>query len=120
MGRATINNITRKWAGYRPKDNFNYHGLAVHDRLHAAQASYMPFNTNVNMNVGIGTSTPQAAFVVTNGNIGIGTWTASGGNLIVNGGGNVGINSAWPGVALDVNGKCKGNGALLREQGINA
>ncbi len=39
-----------------------------------AAASYIPFNTNTNMNVGIATSTPQGAFVVTNGNIGIGTW----------------------------------------------
>ncbi len=29
------------------------------------------------VNVGIGTTSPQAAFVVTNGNVGIGTWTAS-------------------------------------------
>ncbi len=67
-----------------------------------ASASYVPFNTNTKMNVGIGTSTPQAALVVTGGNVGIGTWTAAGGNLIVNGGGNVGIGTAWPGVALDV------------------
>jgi hypothetical protein len=39
-----------------------------------AEASYTPFNTSVNMNVGIGTSTPQGALVITNGNVGIGTW----------------------------------------------
>ncbi len=70
----------------------------------SAHASYQPFNTGVNQNVGIGTTTPQNAFAVSNGNVGIGTWTAAGGNLIVRGGGNVGIGSAWPGSALDVNG----------------
>ncbi len=39
-----------------------------------AGASSMPFNTNVNMNVGIGTSTPQGALTIINGNVGIGTW----------------------------------------------
>ena len=39
-----------------------------------AYAAYMPFNTNVNMNVGIGTSTPLGALTVMNGNVGIGTW----------------------------------------------
>ena len=83
-----------------------------------AVASYMPFNTNVNMNVGIGTSTPQAAFAVVNGNVGIGTWTTAGGNLIINGGGNVGINSAWPGVALDVNGTVRATGFIALSGGI--
>lgn len=55
-------------------------------------------------NVGVGTNSPQARFVVTSGNVGIGTWTAAGGNLIINGGGNVGIGSAWPGKKLDVTG----------------
>jgi hypothetical protein len=82
-----------------------------------AAASYMPFNTSVNMNVGIGTSTPQSAFVVVNGNVGIGTWTAAGGNLIVNGGGNVGISTAWPGQALDVNGTVRMTGLTLTGNG---
>jgi len=53
-------------------------------------------------NVGIGTSTPQGAFVVTNGNVGIGTW-APRGQLDVEGtlsvttfGGNVGIGTWVP------------------------
>ncbi len=78
-----------------------------------AIASYVPFNTNTKMNVGIGTSTPQATLVVTSGNVGIGTWTAAGGNLIVNGGGNVGIGSAWPGQTLDVNGTVRMMGLSL-------
>ena len=39
-----------------------------------ADAAYMPFNTNVNLNVGIGTSTPMGALAVMSGNVGIGTW----------------------------------------------
>jgi hypothetical protein len=42
-----------------------------------AAASYLPFNTNVNMKVGIGTSTPQGALTVMSGNVGIGTWVPS-------------------------------------------
>ena len=85
------------------KDNFNYHGLAVHFTVSTpAAASYMPFNSD-NVNINVGTQLPQhpqAAFVVTNGNIGIGTWTASGGSLIV-ATGNVGIGTLVPGVQLD-------------------
>ncbi len=83
-----------------------------------ADASYSPFNTNVNMNVGIGTSTPQAAFAVVNGNVGIGTWAAAGGNLIVNGGGNVGISSAWPGQRMDVNGTVRATAFVALAGGI--
>jgi len=65
-------------------------------------------------NVGIGTTTPQAAFVVTNGNVGIGTWTAAEGALVVKGSGNsyissgnLGIGSSAPGAALDVQGSIR-------------
>ena len=68
-------------------------------------------------NLGIGTSTPQGALVVTNGNVGIGTWTAAGGNLIVIGGGNVGIGSAWPGQLLDVSGMSRMTGFTLTGNG---
>ncbi len=34
------------------------------------------YTTTGSDNVGIGTTTPQAGFVVTNGNVGVGTWTA--------------------------------------------
>jgi hypothetical protein len=69
-------------------------------------------------NVGVGTTTPQGAFVVTSGNVGIGTWTTDGGNLIIRGTGNVGIGSAWPGQMVDVQGTVRaiafvGNGAGL-------
>ena len=63
----------------------------------AAEASYLPFNTSVNMNVGIGTATPQGAFVVVNGNVGIGTWA--------------------PATALDVAGTVRVTGFTLSRQG---
>jgi hypothetical protein len=85
-----------------------------------AIASYMPFNTSVNMNVGIGTSTPQGAFAVVNGNVGIGTWASGGGNLIVNGGGNAGISTVWPGQALDVNGAVRMTGLTLTGNGASS
>jgi len=58
-----------------------------------AAAGWTQTGTNVytpgTNNVGVGTSTPQGAFVVTNGNVGIGTW-APGAALYVNGG-NIGV-----------------------------
>jgi len=51
----------------------------------SARASYIPFNENVNLKVGIGTSiTSNAGLTVMSGNVGIGTWV--------------------PAAALDVNG----------------
>jgi hypothetical protein len=105
MGRKTENSITA--GGMKKRMAIIVAGFLCFIFSLPASASYMPFNTSVNMNVGIGTSTPQSAFAVINGNVGIGTWTAGGGNLIVNGGGNVGIGSAWPGQALDVNGTAR-------------
>jgi hypothetical protein len=65
-----------------------------------AVASYMPFNTNVNMNVGIGTSTPMGALAVMSGNVGIGTWVPGGALVVM---GNVGIGTATaPAYNLDL------------------
>ena len=83
-----------------------------------AHASYLPFNTSVNMNVGIGTSTPQGAFVVTNGNVGIGTWVP-GGSLIVNGG-NVGIGTNTPPNLLYVAGTGEMQGFKLDSNGVGS
>ncbi len=45
-------------------------------------------------NVGVGTTTPQGGFVVTNGNVGIGTWAPSGALIVETG--NVGLGSEIP------------------------
>ena len=69
-------------------------------------------------NTGVGTTTPQGGFVVTNGNVGIGTWAPSA-NLSIIGTGtnyfgtNVGINTLLPGTALDVNGAARMTGFNL-------
>ncbi len=43
-----------------------------------ALPSSVKMSIDLNGNVGIGTTTPQGAFVVTNGNVGIGTWAPAG------------------------------------------
>lgn len=73
----------------------------------AANAGYFSAPANgiiIQGNIGFGTTNPQTKMSVLGGNVGIGTWTANGGNLIVNGGGNVGVNSAWPGKTMDIQG----------------
>ncbi len=70
------------------------------------------YNTTGSDNVGVGTTTPQGGFVVTNGNVGIGTWAPQS-LLDVYGAGdayfttNVGIGSVNPTQALDVVGTGK-------------
>ena len=52
--------------------------------LYNTPSGNVGINTPNGANVGIGTSTPQGALVVTNGNVGIGTWVPSA-SLAVNG-----------------------------------
>ena len=98
MGRKTKINITALFrAGFLAALSI---GLLCSALSMPAAASYLPFNTNVNMNVGIGTSIPQGAFVVMNGNVGIGTWVpgaqldVEGTLSIANFAGNVGIGTS--------------------------
>jgi hypothetical protein len=93
MGRR----INIEWHFERPKGvlrSLISAGILLIGLSLPAAASYLPFNTNVNMKVGIGTSTPQGAFVVTNGNVGIGTWAPGGALIVMNG--NVGIGTSTP------------------------
>lgn len=74
-------------------------------------------------NVGVGTTTPQAALAITNGNVGIGTWTAQGGRVIVRTF-NVGVNSLSPGKELDIQGALRasflsGGGAGITDATAN-
>ena len=79
--------------------------LLVGNNLYNTNSGNVGINTVNGANVGIGTSTPQGGFVVTNGNVGIGTWIPAG-LLQVNGltnspftvtsGGNVGIGTITP------------------------
>ena len=79
----------------------------VENNLYNTNLGNVGINTVNGANVGIGTSTPQGGFVVTNGNVGIGTWTAANALSIVGG---VGIgpasyaNTAAPANGLIVSG----------------
>ena len=105
-----------------------------------AHGAYTPFNTNVSGNIGVGTSSPLAKFVVFQGNVGVNTFTA-GNNLSVLGGvgigsatyantlapvngiivsGNVGIGSLAPGQSLDVNGTVRMTGLTVNGAGAAA
>ena len=83
-----------------------------------AFATYVPFNTKVNMNLGIGTSSPGSNLSVL-GSESLGAYAtnaAPAGGLIASG--NVGIGSSAPGQLLDVQGTVRslyfsGNGAGL-------
>jgi len=83
-----------------------------------ARATYVPFNTKVNMNIGIGTSSPGSNLSVL-GSESLGAYAtnaAPAGGIIASG--NVGIGSSVPGQLLDVQGTVRslyflGNGAGL-------
>lgn len=64
-------------------------------------------------NIGIGTTTPEAGFVVTNGNVGIGTWTTGGALNVF--GGNVGIGTVTAPQLLYVAGTIEGQGFKLNQ-----
>jgi len=89
------------------------------------QASNYPFDENVNMKVGIGTSMiANAGLTVMTGNVGIGTWNPAGaldiktGNNVLVESGNVGINSLSPGQLLDVQGTVRDLGEVIGAGGI--
>ena len=75
---------------------------ATYNSTYVTTASSQPGGINAEGNVGIGTTTPQAAMIILKNNVGIGTWAAQGGSLIVNGGGDVGIGSIAPQAQLDL------------------
>jgi hypothetical protein len=118
---STSNSVSPVYNAGRIYSKFDNAAGYISGRLTFASATglnaFVDTMTIKNNNVGIGTTTPQGAFVVTNGNVGIGTWTAAGGQLIVLGGGNVGVGTAWPGQMMDVQGSVRALGFAMGTNG---
>ncbi len=85
--------------------------ILVGNNLYNTNSGNVGINTINGANVGIGTSTPQGGFVVTNGNVGIGTWVPIGlfqinkptaSPFVVTSAGNIGIGTITPQSGLAV------------------
>jgi hypothetical protein len=98
----------------------------VGNNIYNTNSGNMGINTVNAANVGIGTSTPQGALVITNGNVGIGTWAPAGpfqinnpgsALVIVTSAGNVGIGTTSPQTDLAVTGGNVGIGTWAADGG---
>lgn len=70
------------------------------------------FVSGTSGNVGLGTSTPQSAFILANKGVGIGTWATDSSSALIVIGGNVGIGSGWPGAHMDIQGDLRVSGVI--------